>query len=109
AGGSMTGGANKTQASFFSRKAELEQLLVQAEELKETILNAEKTIQKEQAEVKAVEESIQILRTEGEKYRDMEAETAIILREIEAVLKTTSERFQLFEAEQKNKEYDLTA
>ncbi|MGH2317464.1 chromosome segregation protein SMC [Planococcus sp. SE5232] len=108
AGGSMTGGANKTQASFFSRKAELDQLLVQAEELKETILNAEKTIQKEQADVKAVEESIQILRTEGEKYRDMEAENAIILREIEAVLKTTSERFQLFEAEQKNKEYDLT-
>ncbi|WP_394120553.1 chromosome segregation protein SMC [Planococcus donghaensis] len=108
AGGSMTGGANKTQASFFSRKAELDQLLVQAEELKETILNAEKTIRKEQADVKAVEESIQILRTEGEKYRDMEAENAIILREIEAVLKTTSERFQLFEAEQKNKEYDLT-
>ncbi|MDQ0427801.1 chromosome segregation protein [Planomicrobium stackebrandtii] len=109
AGGSMTGGANKTQASFFSRKAELEQLLVQAGELKETILNAEKTVQKEQAEVKAAEEAIQILRTEGEKYRDMEAESSIILREIEAVLKTTLERFQLFEAEQRNKAYDLTA
>lgn len=109
AGGSMTGGANKTQASFFSRKAELEQLLVQADRLKETILNAEKTVQKEQAEVKAIEESIQILRTEGEKFRDMEAESSIILREIEAVLKTTLERFQLFEAEQKNKAYDLTA
>ncbi|WP_142826579.1 chromosome segregation protein SMC [Planococcus soli] len=109
AGGSMTGGANKTQASFFSRKAELEQLLVQAGELEETILNAEKTVQKEQAEVKAAEEAIQILRTEGEKYRDMEAESSIILREIEAVLKTTLERFQLFEAEQRNKAYDLTA
>ncbi|TWT07492.1 chromosome segregation protein SMC [Planococcus sp. CPCC 101016] len=109
AGGSMTGGANKTQASFFTRKAELEQLLVQSGELNETILTAEKTVQKEQAEVKAAEESIQILRTEGEKYRDMEAESSIILREIEAVLKTTLERYQLFEAEQKNKEYDLTA
>ncbi|ANU10527.1 chromosome segregation protein SMC [Planococcus antarcticus DSM 14505] len=109
AGGSMTGGANKTQASFFSRKAELEQLLVQAEELKDTILNAEKTVQKEQVDVKATGESIQTLWTEGEKYRGMEAENSIILREIEAVLKTTSERFQLFEAEQKNKAYDLTA
>ena len=109
AGGSMTGGASKVQASFFTRKAELEQLLAQAAELKETILTAEKTVQKEQAEVKAVEESIQILRAEGEKYRDMEAESVIILREIEAVLKTTLERFQLFEAQQKNREYDLTA
>lgn len=109
AGGSMTGGANKTQASFFTRKVELEQLLIQAAGLKDTIQNAEKTVQREQAEVKSAEESIQILRTEGEKYRDMEAESAIILREIEAVLKTTSERFQLFEAEQKNKEYDLSA
>lgn len=109
AGGSMTGGASKMQASFFTRKAELEQLLVQASELKETILNAEKTVQKEQADVKAAEESIQILRAEGEKYRDMEAESAIILREIEAVLKTTIERFRLFEAQQKNREYDLTA
>lgn len=39
----------------------------------------------------------------------MEAESAIILREIEAVLKTTIERFRLFEAQQKNREYDLTA
>ncbi|ALS78257.1 chromosome segregation protein SMC [Planococcus kocurii] len=109
AGGSMTGGANKTQASFFTRKAELEQLLVQSAELKETIINAEKTVIKEQAEVKVAEESIQALKNEGEKYRDSEAESSTILREIEAVLKTTLERFHLFEAEQKNKEYDLTA
>lgn len=109
AGGSMTGGANKTQASFFTRKAELEQLLVQASELKETIMAAEKTVQKEQTEVKKAEETMAFLQTEGEKYRDMEAENAIVLREIEAVLKTTVERFYVFEAEQKNKEYDLTA
>ncbi len=109
AGGSMTGGANKTQASFFTRKAELEQLLVQALELKETIMAAEKTVQKEQAEVKKTEETITLLQTEGEKHRDMEAENAIVLREIDAVLKTTVERFRVFEAEQKNKEYDLTA
>lgn len=109
AGGSMTGGANKTQASFFTRKAELEQLLVQAKELEETILTAEKTVRTEQETVKAAEETIRILQTEGEKYRDLEAESAILLREIEAVLKTTLERFDIFEAEQKNKEYDLTA
>ncbi|ANU22877.1 chromosome segregation protein SMC [Planococcus donghaensis] len=109
AGGSMTGGANKTQASFFTRKAELEQLLVQATELEETILTAEKTVRTEQETVKAAEEAIRILQTEGEKYRDLEAESAILLREIEAVLKTTLERFDIFQAEQKNKEYDLTA
>lgn len=109
AGGSMTGGANKTQASFFTRKAELDQLLIQATELEETILTAEKTVRKEQERVKTAEENIRILQTEGEKYRDMEAESSILLREIEAVLKTTLERYDIFEAEQKNKEYDLTA
>ncbi|MEK6268863.1 MAG: chromosome segregation protein SMC [Planococcus sp. (in: firmicutes)] len=109
AGGSMTGGANKTQASFFTRKAELEQLLVQATELEETILTAEKTVRKEQETVNTAEEAIRILQTEGEKYRDLEAESSILLREIEAVFKTTLERFDIFEAEQKNKEYDLTA
>lgn len=109
AGGSMTGGANKTQASFFTRKAELEQLLLQATELKVTIQAAEKTVQNEQIEVKEAEEELRILQLEGEKYRDVEAETAIVLREIEAVFKTTFERFQLFEAEQKNKQVDLSA
>lgn len=109
AGGSMTGGANKTQASFFTRKAELEQLLLQATELKETIWTAEKTVQNEQTEVKEAEEELRILQLEGEKYRDAEAESAIVLREIEAVFKTTFERFQLFEAEQKNKQVDLSA
>ncbi|MDN7241276.1 chromosome segregation protein SMC [Planococcus sp. N028] len=109
AGGSMTGGANKTQASFFTRKAELEQLIVQAKQLAQTIHVAEKTVQKEQAEVHQTEQHLNNLRSEGEKYRDLESERSIILREIEAVLKTTRERYQIFMAEQKNKEVDLTA
>ncbi|PSL42186.1 condensin subunit Smc [Planomicrobium soli] len=108
AGGSMTGGSNKTQASFFTRKAELEQLVIQAEKLAETISHAEKTVKKEQAEVLEIEHQLNNLRSEGEKYRDLESERAIILREIEAVLKTTKERYQVFMAEQKNKELDLT-
>ncbi|TWT04655.1 chromosome segregation protein SMC [Planomicrobium sp. CPCC 101079] len=108
AGGSMTGGANKTQASFFTRKAELDQLIIQAGKMAETINQAEKTVKKEQAEVHETEQQLNNLRSEGEKYRDLESERAIILREIEAVLKTTRERYQIFLAEQKNKELDLT-
>ena len=109
AGGSMTGGANKTQASFFSRKAELEQLIVQEDELKKTIIQAETTVKKDQSEVHSTEQKLNNLRFDGEKYRDLESERASTLREINAVLKTTKDRFQLFQAEQKNKYYDLTA
>src|SRR5690606_21544885 len=109
AGGSMTGGANKTQASFFTRKAELEQLQIQSKELKESIALAEKTVQKEQAEVHATERKLNDLRSEGEKYRDLESERAMTLREISAVLNTTAERFKVFQAEQKNKDSDLDA
>ncbi|WP_033543711.1 chromosome segregation protein SMC [Planococcus sp. CAU13] len=109
AGGSMTGGANKTQASFFTRKAELEQLLVQARELKETIAVAEKTVQKEQSEVHSTERKLNDLRSEGEKYRDLESERAMTLREINAVLNTTKDRFKVFQAEQKNRGSDLDA
>ena len=107
AGGSMTGGANKTQASFFTRKAELEQLLVQSKELKQTIDLAEKTVQKEQSEVHNTERKLNDLRSEGEKYRDLESERAMKLREINAVLNTTKERYKVFQAEQKNKGSDL--
>lgn len=109
AGGSMTGGANKTQASFFTRKAELEQLLVQSKELAQTIAVAEKTVQKEQSEVYTTERRLNDLRSEGEKYRDLESERAMTLREINAVLNTTKERFKVFQAEQKNKGSDLDA
>lgn len=109
AGGSMTGGASKSQASFFTRKAELEQLIAQSKELAETILNAEKTVQKEQAEVHAKEQRLNNLRSEGEKYRDLESERAMTLREIEAILKTTKDRFLLFQAERKNRDFDLTS
>lgn len=109
AGGSMTGGANKTHASFFTRKAELEQLIVQLKDLTTTITQAETTVKKEQKEVNEAEQALNNLRSEGEKYRDMEAERAIILREIEAVLKTTKDRYLLFQAERSNKTYDLSA
>lgn len=109
AGGSMTGGANKTQASFFTRKAELDQLQEQSDELKKTIALAEKTVQKEQAEVHKTERKLNDLRSEGEKYRDLESERAMTLREINAVLNTTKERFKVFQAEQKNKGSDLSA
>lgn len=109
AGGSMTGGANKSQASFFTRKAELEGLVAQLKELDSTVQGAEKTIRKEQSEVNALEQQLNNLRSEGEKYRDLESERAMILREVEAVFKTTKERYRLFQAEQSSRTIDLTA
>lgn len=108
AGGSMTGGANKTGASFFTRKAELEQLILQSAELAETIDQAEKTVSQEQSQVHETEQHLNNLRSEGEKYRDLEAERAMTLREVDAVLKSTKDRFRLFQAEQSNKDFDLT-
>src|SRR5690606_21700026 len=58
AGGSMTGGANKTGASFFTRKAELEQLILQSAELAETIVQAEKTVSQEQSQVHETEQHL---------------------------------------------------
>lgn len=109
AGGSMTGGSNKTQASFFTRKAELEHLIVQAAELAETITKAETTVKTEQSSVHETGLRLNNLRSEGEKYREMESERAMALREVEAVLKTTKDRFRLFEAEQTTKNVDLSA
>ena len=109
AGGSMTGGANKTQASFFTRKAELEQLILQSADLAKTITQAEKSVKQEQIRVNELEQNLALLRTEGEQLRIEESEQAMSQREAEAVLKTTKDRFNLFQAEQRNKEVDLTA
>src|SRR5690606_3274265 len=65
--------------------------------------------QKEQAEVHATEQRLNNLRSEGEKYRDLESERTMTQREIEAVLKTTKDRFLLFQAERKNRDFDLTS
>src|SRR5690606_23783659 len=102
------GGSNKTQASFFTRKAELEHLIVQAAELAETITKAETTVKTEQSSVHETGLRLNNLRSEGEKYREMESERAMALREVEAILNTTKDRFRLFEAEQSTKTVDLS-
>ncbi|WP_341961454.1 chromosome segregation protein SMC [Planococcus maritimus] len=104
AGGSMTGGATKNQASFFTRKAELEQLQQQAAELQVTIAEAEGKVRELQSRAETAEQQLELLRTEGERYRELQAESAIHLREIEAVWKTTDSRFKLFRAEQQTKQ-----
>ncbi|ANU17484.1 chromosome segregation protein SMC [Planococcus maritimus] len=104
AGGSMTGGATKNQASFFTRKAELEQLQQQAAELQGTIAEAEGKVRELQSRAEIAEQQLEQLRTEGERYRELQAESAIHLREIEAVWKTTDSRFTLFRAEQQTKQ-----
>lgn len=104
AGGSMTGGATKNQASFFTRKAELEQLQQQAAELQGTIAEAEGKVRELQSRAEMAKEQLEQLRVEGERYRELEAESAIHLREIEAVWKTTDSRFALFRAEQQTKQ-----
>ncbi|MGM0897567.1 MAG: chromosome segregation protein SMC [Bacillota bacterium] len=104
AGGSMTGGATKNQASFFTRKAELEQLQQQAAQLQNTIAEAEQKVRELQSRAEIAKEQLEQLRLEGERYRELEAESAIHLREIEAVWKTTDSRFALFRAEQQTKQ-----
>ncbi len=107
AGGSMTGGATKTQASFFTRKAELEQLQKQAAELEKQTKEAEQKVRSLQLQAETARQQLDQLRQEGERYRELEAESAAQLREIEAVWKTTDNRFTLFRAEQQTKQ-DLT-
>lgn len=104
AGGSMTGGATKAQASFFTRKAELDQLQQQAKELERTIANAENKVRELQGLSESAKAELDRLRAEGERYRELESESAIHLREIEAVWKTTDSRFALFRAEQQSKQ-----
>jgi chromosome segregation protein len=104
AGGSMTGGATKNQATFFTRKAELEQLQKQAAELQQTIGDAEGKVRELKVRTETAKEQLEQLRAEGERYRELEAESAIHLREIEAVWKTTNTRFALFRAEQQSRQ-----
>ncbi|WP_088005900.1 chromosome segregation protein SMC [Indiicoccus explosivorum] len=105
-GGSMTGGASKSQSSVFSRKAELEELTARQIKLKEELTAIRRSAEEQKRNMESARAETEKLRREGELLRDEEAELGAALREQEALLRTAENRFALFQAEQDNRAAD---
>lgn len=72
AGGSLSGGSVKQQSSLFTRKAELEQLIVQIEQMELAIGQAEQTVANEKNKQAHLRDEIEALKLETEKLREEE-------------------------------------
>ncbi|KOY82650.1 chromosome segregation protein SMC [Lysinibacillus macroides] len=92
AGGSLTGGASKQQSSLFSRKAELEDLIVKLESLHASIYSAEQAVAVEKAKLATLREQVEQRKLEGEQLRKDEMQQAGRIRELEAIEKSLSAR-----------------
>lgn len=72
AGGSLTGGTNKTQSTLFSRKAELEQLVETIREMEASIENAEQVVKEKKEAIATMRHDLDVLKLEGEQLREHE-------------------------------------
>lgn len=82
AGGSLTGGAVKQQTSLFTRKVELEQLIVQIEQMESAIGQAEQTVATEKNKQGHLRNEIEALKLEAEKLREEEQALKTSLLEV---------------------------
>ncbi|AQQ53752.1 chromosome segregation protein SMC [Planococcus lenghuensis] len=106
AGGSMTGGAGRSQVSVFSRKAELDRLTEQLEQLQTEVQNREAAVRVVREQAERAERELASLAAAGETARAKEADQAAELRETEALYRTAKERFDLFQREQDGRMQD---
>ncbi len=92
AGGSLTGGATKQQSSLFTRKAELDGLIVKLEALEASIFSAEQAVSAEKERLATLRDQVEQLKLEGEQLRKDELQQASRIRELEVVEKSLSAR-----------------
>jgi len=92
AGGSLTGGATKQQSSLFTRKAELDGLIVKLEALEASIFSAEQAVSAEKVRLATLRDQVEQLKLEGEQLRKDELQQASRIRELEVVEKSLSAR-----------------
>lgn len=92
AGGSLTGGALKQQSSLFTRKAELDDLILKLESLQASIYSAEQAVAAEKEKLAILRDQVEQLKLEGEQLRKDEMQQSSRIRELEMVEKSLSAR-----------------
>ena len=92
AGGSLTGGAMKQQSSLFTRKAELDGLIVKLESLEASIYSAEQAVSTEKEKLATLRDKVEQLKLDGEQLRKDEMQQASRIRELEVGEKSLSAR-----------------
>ena len=92
AGGSLTGGASKQQSSLFTRKAELDGLIANLQELDASIYAAEKSVATEKEKLATLRDTLEQLKLEGEQLGKVEMQQASRMRELEGAEKSLAAR-----------------
>ena len=100
AGGSLTGGMNKTQSTLFSRKAELEQLTQTIVEMERTIETAEKVVKERKDEISDMRHQLDTLKIAGDELREQEQTLKQSVLELEMRKKAIESTFSLANSEQ---------
>lgn len=99
AGGSLTGGAMKNQNSVFSRRSELDQLLVTLTEMTAKIAQAEKSIAADKQALMTMREQVEQAKVANDDLRATQIERAAKLRELESIERTLNTRVSLTTSE----------
>lgn len=102
AGGSLTGGALKQQSSLFTRKAELDDLIIKLESLQASIYSAEQAVAAEKEKLAVLRDQVEQLKLEGEQLRKDEMQQSSRIRELEVVEKSLSARVTFASTETKD-------
>ena len=100
AGGSLTGGTNKTQSTLFSRKAELENLTVTISDMERSIETAEKVVRTKKEEIASMRHQLDALKMNGESLREQEQALKQVVLELEMKKKAIESTFSLTNSEQ---------
>lgn len=101
-GGSLTGGALKQQSSLFTRKAELDDLIIKLESLQASIYSAEQAVAAEKEKLAELRDQVEQLKLEGEQLRKEEMQQSSRIRELEVVEKSLSARVNFASTETKD-------
>lgn len=82
----------KQQSSLFTRKAELDDLILKLESLQDSIYSAEQAVATEKDKLATLRDQVEQLKLEGEQLRKDEMQQAGRIRELEVVEKSLSAR-----------------
>ena len=100
AGGSLTGGTNKTQSTLFTRKAELEQLVTTISEMETSIQTAEQVVKVKKEEISEMRHQLEACKLEGEELREQEQVLKQSALEFEMKKKSIEATFSITTSEQ---------
>jgi chromosome segregation protein len=100
AGGSLTGGTNKTQSTLFTRKAELEQLVTTINEMETSIQTAEHVVKTKKDEISEMRHQLEAFKLKGEELREQEQVLKQSALELEMKKKSIEATFSITTSEQ---------